>query len=450
MKQRTLIAMLATILCAVGFAPAASPRTGTTTGTGRDTTTSIGSPSALGRGRGRAGRRRRDLLPRRACRIRVSDDDGSAAAATTTGATPAAATSRRTSSPRSATGRATTRESARATSRSGVNAVGVIPGRAVDYFFGVGLGVHFLDTQIDGVGAQPAGLVDESDAHFGGNFQVGLDVHMSRHVSLFGTGRLRRRSRGGRDPAGQGLHGPALPASSVTSASRRGRRALLLELPAAALRLEAPPLGRLRHPGRAALLLRLSAPARSCASRATAASRFAACVRWRCEETWSTPSRLMRVPRRSRMRSRCSSSRLGEPSTSKRTVDPRLELVDVLAPRPAAARGLQLQLGVRDRQGRVDLDHGARQGSIAAPPRRAAPDPIPGDPDELRTTPFRSRPGPPRSSPQPSRPRRREPTPSPPPSRPPGTTPTGPRSPPRRRAPRATGRTRASCCAAPP
>lgn len=70
----------------------------------------------------------------------------------------------------------------------GVNAIGVIPGRAVDYFFGVGLGVHFLDTQIDAAPNRQA--LDESDSHFGGNFQVGLDVHMSRNVSLFGTGRF--------------------------------------------------------------------------------------------------------------------------------------------------------------------------------------------------------------------------------------------------------------------
>jgi hypothetical protein len=70
----------------------------------------------------------------------------------------------------------------------GVNAVGVVPGRAVDYSFGVGLGAHFLDTKIQAVGGGV--VVNESDAHFGGNFQVGLDVHVSPSVSLFGTGRF--------------------------------------------------------------------------------------------------------------------------------------------------------------------------------------------------------------------------------------------------------------------
>lgn len=70
----------------------------------------------------------------------------------------------------------------------GVNALGLIPGRVVDYYFGVGLGFHFLDTRIDGVGTQPD--LDESDEAFGGNFHVGLDIHLGEHVSLFGTGRL--------------------------------------------------------------------------------------------------------------------------------------------------------------------------------------------------------------------------------------------------------------------
>ncbi len=70
----------------------------------------------------------------------------------------------------------------------GVNAVGLIPGQVVDYYFGVGLGFHFLDTQIDGIGNQPD--LDTSDEAFGGNFHVGLDVHLGEHVSVFGTGRL--------------------------------------------------------------------------------------------------------------------------------------------------------------------------------------------------------------------------------------------------------------------
>ena len=71
---------------------------------------------------------------------------------------------------------------------AGVNGIGVIPGRTVDYFFGVGLGVHFLDTKI--AATQNRGSFNNSDQHVGGNFQVGLDIRMSRSVSLFGTGRF--------------------------------------------------------------------------------------------------------------------------------------------------------------------------------------------------------------------------------------------------------------------
>ncbi len=71
---------------------------------------------------------------------------------------------------------------------AGVNGIGVIPGRTVDYFFGVGLGVHFLDTKI--AATQSRAALDNSDQHLGGNFQVGLDIRMTRAVSFFGTGRF--------------------------------------------------------------------------------------------------------------------------------------------------------------------------------------------------------------------------------------------------------------------
>ncbi len=71
---------------------------------------------------------------------------------------------------------------------AGVNGIGVIPGRTVDYFFGVGLGVHFLDTKI--AATQNRAAIDNSDQHVGGNFQVGLDIRMTPAVSFFGTGRF--------------------------------------------------------------------------------------------------------------------------------------------------------------------------------------------------------------------------------------------------------------------
>lgn len=69
----------------------------------------------------------------------------------------------------------------------GVNAIGVVPGRSVDYFFGVGLGLHALDTEIRSAGRT---TFDESDTKLGGNFQVGLDIHLTDSTSIFGTGRF--------------------------------------------------------------------------------------------------------------------------------------------------------------------------------------------------------------------------------------------------------------------
>lgn len=71
----------------------------------------------------------------------------------------------------------------------GVNAIGVVPGQVVDYFFGVGAAVHFIDTQIDSSNPQIPST-DESDTHLGGNFQIGLDIQLGDTVSAFGTGRF--------------------------------------------------------------------------------------------------------------------------------------------------------------------------------------------------------------------------------------------------------------------
>lgn len=70
----------------------------------------------------------------------------------------------------------------------GVNAIGVVPGRRVDYFFGVGLGVHFLDVAIND--ATSAVRSSESETAFGGNFQVGLDINFTDSVAVFGAGRF--------------------------------------------------------------------------------------------------------------------------------------------------------------------------------------------------------------------------------------------------------------------
>jgi len=68
----------------------------------------------------------------------------------------------------------------------GVNLIGVIPFNAVDFFSGVGIGVHMNDSDltIDGVST------GDDETALGLNAQFGLDVHLSDNVSLFGTGRF--------------------------------------------------------------------------------------------------------------------------------------------------------------------------------------------------------------------------------------------------------------------
>lgn len=83
----------------------------------------------------------------------------------------------------------TTRSTNQSDLSVGVNAIGVVPGAVVDYFFGVGAAVHFYDTQIDSTNPQDT-RVDESDTHLGGNFQIGLDIQLGDTVSAFGTGRF--------------------------------------------------------------------------------------------------------------------------------------------------------------------------------------------------------------------------------------------------------------------
>ena len=69
----------------------------------------------------------------------------------------------------------------------GVNLLGLVPFRNVDYYFGVGAGVHFQD--IDTVHVK-GNVTSASDQHFGMNAQFGLDIHVTEKTSLFGTGRF--------------------------------------------------------------------------------------------------------------------------------------------------------------------------------------------------------------------------------------------------------------------
>jgi hypothetical protein len=69
----------------------------------------------------------------------------------------------------------------------GVNLLGLVPFRRVDYYFGVGAGIHFLDTQVFDNQGVP---IDESDERLGMNAQFGIDVHVSESTVIFGTGRF--------------------------------------------------------------------------------------------------------------------------------------------------------------------------------------------------------------------------------------------------------------------
>lgn len=68
----------------------------------------------------------------------------------------------------------------------GVNLLGLVPFRRVDYFFGVGAGVHFYDSDVT-VGNVRA---SSSDNRLGMNAQFGIDVHVNDTLSVFGTGRF--------------------------------------------------------------------------------------------------------------------------------------------------------------------------------------------------------------------------------------------------------------------
>jgi opacity protein-like surface antigen len=72
----------------------------------------------------------------------------------------------------------------------GLNIVGVMPFQAVDFFLGAGAGIHFIDEDIRVFSS--TGTVDRSDSDeaLGVNAHFGVDVGISRNVSLFGVGRF--------------------------------------------------------------------------------------------------------------------------------------------------------------------------------------------------------------------------------------------------------------------
>jgi hypothetical protein len=68
----------------------------------------------------------------------------------------------------------------------GANLVGVVPFGKIDSFYGAGIGAHFLDSQL--VTGDPND--DGSETKLGLNAQFGVDIYLSRTVSLFGAGRF--------------------------------------------------------------------------------------------------------------------------------------------------------------------------------------------------------------------------------------------------------------------
>ena len=71
----------------------------------------------------------------------------------------------------------------------GVNILGLVPFRYVDFFFGAGAGVHFLDSEVVDNAISDNSL-DSDDTNFGVNFHVGIDVRIAPRVAVFGKGRF--------------------------------------------------------------------------------------------------------------------------------------------------------------------------------------------------------------------------------------------------------------------
>lgn len=69
---------------------------------------------------------------------------------------------------------------------AGVNLVGVVPLGAVDSFFGVGAGVHFVDASL----LENDPTLTDSETKFGANAQFGLDLYINDSLSAFGAGRF--------------------------------------------------------------------------------------------------------------------------------------------------------------------------------------------------------------------------------------------------------------------
>ena len=65
-----------------------------------------------------------------------------------------------------------------------------MPLHAVDFFIGAGAGIHFIDQDVRVFTATGAIDSSDSDEALGVNAHFGVDVGISRNVSVFGVGRF--------------------------------------------------------------------------------------------------------------------------------------------------------------------------------------------------------------------------------------------------------------------
>lgn len=72
----------------------------------------------------------------------------------------------------------------------GLNIVGVMPFNAVDFFIGAGAGIHFIDQDVRTLTSGGSIDTSASDEALGVNAHFGVDVGLSRTVSVFGVGRF--------------------------------------------------------------------------------------------------------------------------------------------------------------------------------------------------------------------------------------------------------------------
>lgn len=70
----------------------------------------------------------------------------------------------------------------------GINFLALAPGRVVDVWVGIGVGVYLEDFEI--IGGNVGTVRDESETALGGNLQVGIDFNVAAGFAIFAVGRI--------------------------------------------------------------------------------------------------------------------------------------------------------------------------------------------------------------------------------------------------------------------